>query len=46
MEHLVHDLSLEKPERLRAAITVIKELKAAHPSLLDILSNPPEGKKE
>lgn len=36
------DNNIEKPERMKAAITAIKELKATHPALLDISSDPPE----
>eukprot|EP00026_Physarum_polycephalum_P000756 Phypoly_transcript_00757.p1 GENE.Phypoly_transcript_00757~~Phypoly_transcript_00757.p1 ORF type:complete len:1255 (+),score=263.32 Phypoly_transcript_00757:153-3917(+) len=42
LEHTVAESCLDKPERLRVAISVIKDYKASHPHLIDINSNPPQ----
>lgn len=41
--HEVPKDHLEKPERLKVAISVIHELYAIYPDTLDIFTNPPEG---
>lgn len=43
LEHNVPESHLEKPDRLRAAISAINELQTLHPTLLDISTNPAEG---
>jgi hypothetical protein len=43
LDHAVAEFCLDKPDRLRVAISVIKEYKSSHPNLIDINSNPPAG---
>ncbi len=43
LEHVVPESHLDKPDRLRIAINTINEVRAAHPNLIDVNSNPPEG---
>lgn len=43
LSHEVPRDHLEKPDRLRVAISVIQELHALYPESLDIFTNPPEG---
>lgn len=43
LSHEVPRDHLEKPDRLRVAISVIHELHVLYPESLDIFTNPPEG---
>lgn len=43
LSHEVPRDHLEKPDRLRVAISVIHELHILYPESLDIFTNPPEG---
>lgn len=44
LKHEVPKDHLEKPDRLRAAISVIHELYTNYPETVDIFTNPPEGR--